>query len=129
MKNLKNILQRLLIICTPPVILSISSIKTNSSPLKRANSTPNLKLYTGDMLGEASRKRELKVPYRFLKTSGSLPNLKNIDEFENLRNELIYKEFVQAIREERFPTPMPNMPMDGNFFMGIYSGFTSPTNN
>ena len=129
MKNLKNILKKLIFICTPSVMLSLSGIKTNSSPLKRANSLPNLKLYTGDMLGESSRKRELKVPCKFLTTSASLPNLNNIDEFERLRYELRYTDLAYALHEGRFPNNMTNILMDGNFFMNIYIGFTSPTNH
>ncbi len=129
MKNLNNIFKKLIIICTPPVMLSIASIKANSSPIKKSTSVPNLKLYTGDMLGESYRKRELKVPYKFLTTSASLPNLKDIDNFKKLRNELVYTENVHAVREGRFPTPMPSILMDDDFFLNIYSGFTSPTNN
>lgn len=130
MKNLKNIFKKLMIICTPSVMLSITSIKANSTPIKKSLSVPsNLNLYSGDMLGQAARKRELKAPRKILKTSGSLPNLKNIDDFDKLREDLIYTENVQAMRELRFPTPMPSILMNGDFFINIYSGFTSPTSN
>ena len=130
MKNLKNIFKKLMIICTPSVMLSITSIKANSTPIKKSLSVPsNLNLYSGDMLGQAARKRELKAPHKILKTSASLPDLKNIDNFKDLRSELLYTEFVRAMREDRFPVLMPNILMDVNFFMNIYSGFTSPTSN
>ena len=130
MKNLKNIFKKLMIICTPSVMLSITSIKANSTPIKKSLSVPsNLNLYSGDMLGQAARKRELKAPYKILKTSGSLPNLKNIDDFDKLREDLIYTEHVHAIRDLRFANPMPKIFMDGDFFINIYSGFTSPTSN
>lgn len=61
MKNLKNIFKKLMIICTPSVMLSITNIKANSSPIKKSSSIPiYLNLYSKDMLGQSARKKRVK---------------------------------------------------------------------
>lgn len=53
---------------------------------------------------------------------------RDMDEYKKLRNDLVFTEFIHAVREDRPPADMTQIIMDDNFFKNIYRNFTYPTN-
>lgn len=126
MSTLRKIIKNTIIACIPFTVLS--TVNANSSPLKRSQSLPNLTF--NDMFDESFRKHfEFGQPIVNTKSSASVPDLNKPDDFQKLRNDMIFSNNAHAMQQGAFPQPMWQIYMDGDFFTDIYQGLKMPRVN
>ncbi|EIA23856.1 hypothetical protein SFBSU_006G434 [Candidatus Arthromitus sp. SFB-mouse-SU] len=100
MNTLRKIIKNTIIACIPFTILS--TINANSSPLRRSKSLPNITF--NDMFNENFRKFfEFGQPIMTTRTSASVSNLNDTDDFQKLRYEMIFSNNARAMRNGVFP--------------------------
>lgn len=126
MNTLRKIIKNTIIACIPFTILS--TINANSSPLRRSKSSPNITFK--DMFNENFRKIfEFGQPIITTRTSASVSNLNDTDDFQKLRNEMIFSNNARAMQNGVFPRPMWKLYLDESDFVDTYTGLKMPRVN
>lgn len=72
---------------------------------------------------------EFGQPIITTRTSASVSNLNDTDDFQKLRNDMIFSNNARAMQNGVFPRPMWKLYLDESDFVDIYTGLKMPKVN